>query len=275
MEQVIVKPKYNDDPMVGRACALDVETTGVDAKRDRVISFGWVEMQEGKITDNTIEWFFNPGSVDIHPDALAVHGITIEFLRDKPPIKAYLPKIIELVIDAVVCGHNVKFDIDMINAELSRHRYPMLDQYMRGRFDTMLASRERSPGKAAHLDGVCDRLGVSRAHRNKHGALTDALLCAQVAVVMHREQRSLLDMFSTREDTPAPAEGGEQPLSAILVVQATADELAEHDAYLADLMENGTTPVWPAREEEELAARPFADDGDAGPDHAFGMAAVA
>lgn len=221
---------------------IDTETTGLNPKTDRIISFGHVRLVDGKIAEK-IEWFFNPGSVEIHPDAMRVHGITPEFLADKPPIKGYLSQIIELMVEAIVCGHNVKFDIDMINAELARHRFPPLEKFIQGTFDTMHESKERFPGKPASLDALCERVGVSTAHRNKHGALTDAMLCAEALLAMHREQRSFLDLFADAGAAPTTAPGEALPeMPPVLVLAASPDELAAHASYLAGM--SGDTPIW-------------------------------
>jgi DNA polymerase-3 subunit epsilon len=240
MEPAGVAGKERLDPLTGQASVIDTETTGLNVRTDRIISFGHVRLIDGKIGEK-IEWFFNPGDVEIHPDALRVHGITREFLADKPPIKSYLAQIVELMVEAVVCGHNVKFDIDMINAELARHRFPPLEKFILGVFDTMKESRERWPGKAASLDALCERVGVSTAHREKHGALTDAVLCAEALVAMHREQRSFQELFA--EAAPAVTLNVDvTEMPAVLVVPASADELAAHASYLAGM--SGDTPIW-------------------------------
>jgi DNA polymerase-3 subunit epsilon len=240
MEPAAVATQERIDPLVGRASVIDTETTGTNVRTDRVISFGHVRLVDGKVTEK-VEWFFNPGDVEIHPDALRVHGITAEFLADKPPIKGYLAQIIELMVEAIVCGHNVKFDIDMINAELQRHRFPPLEKFIAGVFDTMKESRERWPGKPASLDALCARVGVPTAHREKHGALTDALLCAEAMQAMFREQRSFLELFA--DTAPASAlEDGAAEMPAVLVLPASADELAAHTSYLAGM--SGDAPIW-------------------------------
>lgn len=259
MEQAAVATRKRLDPLIGRASVIDTETTGLNPKTDRIISFGHVRLVDGKIAEK-IEWFFNPGDVEIHPDAMRVHGITPEFLADKPPIKGYLSQIIELMVEAIVCGHNVKFDMDMINAELARHRFPPLDKFIQGVFDTMHESKERWPGKPASLDALCDRVGISTAHRNKHGALTDAVLCAEALLAMHREQRSFLDLFADTASSASTAPG-EAPLEMppVLVLAASADELAAHASYLAGM--SGETPIWHSY--TQSAAQAVADQDDA------------
>jgi len=240
MESAAVATGKQLDPLVGVASVIDTETTGLDPRTDRIISFGHVRLQDGKIGES-IEWFFNPGDAEIHPEALKVHGITREFLADKPPIKGYLARIVELMVEAIVCGHNVKFDIDMLNAELARHRFPPLETFIQGVFDTMHESRKRWPGKPAKLDAVCERVGISTAHRVKHGALVDAQLCAEALLAMHREQRSFLDMFVDSGPAVALNEATAE-MSPVLVLEASAEELAAHTSYLAGM--SGDTPIW-------------------------------
>lgn len=258
MEPVTVACKTRLDPLVGVSSVIDTETTGLNPRTDRIISFGHVRLIDGKVAE-TIEWFFNPGDVEIHPDALRVHGITKEFLADKPPIKGYLAGIIELVVDAIVCGHNVKFDIDMLNAEMARHRFPPLDKYIRGIFDTMTESRGRWPGKPANLNAVCERAGVSTAHREQHGALKDALLCAEALVAMHREQRSFNDLFVDIEPSVALNECPfEMPL--VMILSPFAEELESHVSYLAGM--SGDAPIWHSYSQASAQDEEVAYDGD-------------
>jgi len=257
MEPVAVAAEKHLDPLVGTASVIDTETTGLDPRTDRIISFGHVRLQDGKIGES-IEWFFNPGDVEIHPEALKVHGITKEFLADKPPIKGYLARIVELMVEAIVCGHNVKFDIDMLNAELARHRFPPLEKFIQGVFDTMHESRKRWPGKPAKLDAVCERVGVSTAHRAKHGALMDAQLCAEALLAMHREQRSFLDLLV--DTAPAVAlNEATADMPPVLVLAASAEELAAHTSYLAGM--SGDAPIWHTYTAMPAAGAGGQDDG--------------
>lgn len=242
MEPVTKKAQHPFDPFADRTSVIDTETTGTDKLVDRVISFGWVLVVDGKIVE-TLEWFFNPGDQEIHPDALKVHGITKEFLADKPPIKDYLPKILSMVARSILCGHNVKFDTDMLDAEMARHGLPSVETFTAGVHDTMLESRKRWPGKRASLDELCARVGVSTAHRTKHGALTDALLCAEALLAMNREQRSLL-LASEADDTSTDVAGNLPALAPVLVLPASAQELDLHESYLAGMRGAGATVVW-------------------------------
>lgn len=147
----------------------------------------------------------------------------------------------------------------MLNAELARHRFPPLEKFIQGVFDTMQESRKRWPGKPAKLDAVCERVGVSTSHRVKHGALVDAQLCAEVLLAMHREQRSFPDMFVDTGPTVALAGKGTE-MSPVMVLAASAEELAAHMSYLAGM--SGDAPIW----HNYTAASAAAVDQDNGPD---------
>ncbi len=251
MEPAFKLPEHDLDPLSGLACVLDTETTGLNFKLDKIISFGYVEIVDGRI-GKTVEWFFNPGKTPIHPDAEKVHGLTAEFLADKPAIKAFLPKIIELVVEMVVCGHNVKFDLDMLDAELARHGFGPITQYIAGVHDTMKEAKKRWPGKPASLDALCTRLEIPTAHRVKHGALVDAILCAEAMLAMRRGQRSLLDLQAASDAIQAA--GFDQPpaeMPPILLHLADAAEHAAHEQYLADLADSGAEPLWPGPDNQE------------------------
>lgn len=254
MEPKRLPPPNSMDPLVGRTCVIDTETTGTDTKVDRVISFGYVELVDGRITDRK-ELFFNPGDTPIHPEALKVHGITSEFLADKPPIKPALPLILGMLAEAILCGHHVKFDIDMLDAELSRHNLPKLGQFITGIYDTAVESKRRWPGKLATLDALCARAGVSTARRVKHGALVDAELCAEALIAMSREQKELLgiDSFASPD---AAAMTAAEPLPPVLVLAATDEEIAAHELYLTGMLGTGVSPIWRQAPEPRIAAEP-------------------
>lgn len=241
------------EALKGPIVVLDTETTGLDPKNDRVISFGAVYIDKGQIQQK-FEWFFNPGNVNISPEAMQVHGITPEFLSDKPLIKAHLPSILGLVHGAFLCAHNAKFDFDFLDEELRRNGFPTLRSVMSGDIDTMHLSKDRFPGKAASLDALCDRLNISRKHRVAHGALLDAELCAQALLAMGRTQFSM--RLDVAESTKQQAQSNE-PIPELIVLLATDEEVAEHDAYMRELQkENKADPIWlqleqPAVEDSE------------------------
>lgn len=140
----------------------------------------------------------------------------------------------------------------MLNAELARHRFPPLDQYIAGIYDTMKESRKRWPGKPASLDALCSRLEVSTQHREKHGALVDAILCAEALIAMRRGQQSLLDQ--TESASPLIAPGAEVvPLAPVIVLAASAQEMQEHERYLAELQAKGSAPVWYQEPDNEFS----------------------
>lgn len=238
-------PKNSMDPLLGRTNVIDTETTGTNPKTDRVISFGCVTLENGKIV-KSVELFFNPGDTPIDPDAERVHGLSMQFLADKPPIKKHLADILGMLAEAVLCGHNLKFDADFLEAELRRHNFPTLEQFILGYYCTLQESKRRWPGKVASLDALCARAGVSTAHRNRHGALIDAQLCADALIAMHREQRELLDnnvgSFLGAPATQDPEALG--PMPAVIVLPAAPDEIAAHETVLLGMKAAGVEPIW-------------------------------
>lgn len=229
---------------------IDCETTGLDPKTDRIISLGMVEVKNGRIGQSR-EWFFNPGNVPISQEALQVHGITEEFLRDKPAIKSALPEILGLLHEALVGAHHLNFDMGFLKAETKRNNFPSPEAFIAGTFDTMEMSKEKWPGKVASLDGLCSRLGIPTAHRVKHGALMDAMLCAEAFVQMSRQQWSLLDgvdVVSANDEIAAPPIDA----SSMIVLRASEEEEATHAAYLTAMRsETGTPPIWEVGEDQE------------------------
>lgn len=225
---------------------LDVETTGLNPQLDRVISIGLVEIVGNQMAGRQ-EHFFNPGAVSVSDDAYAVHGISNQFLADKPPIKAFLPKILGLLHQAIVVGHHVEFDLKFIDEEMRRNRFPLLTSYIASVVDTLKLSKERFPGRAANLDSLCDRLGIPRKHREKHGALVDAELTAEAYLAFQREQHQF-DFKASVGDCEGQVLLGEMPLA--IVREASEDELIEHHAYLAAMsLEGKVVAIWDDPEE--------------------------
>lgn len=225
---------------------IDTETTGLSFENDRIISFGAVTIVNNAIVSE-VEYFINPGNVPIAPEALAVHGITVEFLRDKPSIKEILPLIIGMLHEAVVAGHHVAFDIKMLDAECRRVGFKPLSKYFKDTLDSQTMSKERYPGKKNTLDALCDRAGVSRKDRTKHGALVDARLCALAIMAMGREQLSMFgDAPAADPSTQATAATASiEPSAAMIILCATDEECALHADYLTRLeKENGVTSIY-------------------------------
>lgn len=229
-----------------RQIVLDTETTGLSAENgDRIIEIGCVELLNRKLTGNNLHHYINPER-DSHEDALKVHGISNEFLRDKPKFAQLADEILDYLSDAELIIHNAPFDIAFLNKELERLRRPPIKSVVSGVIDTLVMAKEMFPGKRNGLDALCDRLGVDNSGRTLHGALLDAELLADVYINMTRGQDALI-----MEEGPAQTEVGAQVVQVRLdglvlpVLRANEQEALEHEKVLLDIdkASKGTT-VW-------------------------------
>jgi DNA polymerase-3 subunit epsilon len=228
-----------------RQIVLDTETTGLSAENgDRIIEIGCVELLGRKITGNHLHHYLNPKR-DSHEDALKVHGISNEFLRDKPEFEAIASDFLSFVSGAEIIIHNAAFDIGFLNKELERLNLGRLTDHVAGVTDTLSMAKEMFPGKRNSLDALCDRLGVNNAARTLHGALLDAELLADVYICLTRGQNALL-MQEDSEDQVLH-ENSDIDLSQfdLPVIVSTDQELNEHLNAMATLSKsNGGHVVW-------------------------------
>lgn len=219
-----------------RQIVLDTETTGLNPRSgDRIIEIGCVELVNRRLTGNNFHVYINPER-DSEEGALAVHGLTTEFLSDKPKFAEIAAELRDYVSDAEVIIHNAPFDVGFLDAEFSRLSIPGFAEHVGKIIDTLVQAKEMHPGKRNSLDALCDRYGVSNAHRALHGALLDAELLAEVYLAMTRGQNSLTIDLDVDEE--AFANGGKAdaiPMAEIIVVAASADELAEHEVVMKSL----------------------------------------
>ena len=175
-----------------RQIFLDTETTGLYPEQgDRLIEIGCVELVNRKLTGNNLHLYVNPGR-DSHEEALRIHGITTEFLRDKPKFSEIVEQLLSYVQDAEIIIHNASFDLGFLNKELELLGRPRFKDYVSGVVDTLAMAKEMFPGKRNNLDALCDRLEVDNSGRTLHGALLDAELLADVYINMTRGQDALL-----------------------------------------------------------------------------------
>jgi DNA polymerase-3 subunit epsilon len=217
-----------------RQIVLDTETTGLNPRTgDRVIEIGCVEIFNRKLTGKTFHRYINPER-DSDEAALAVHGLTTEFLRDKPKFHEIAHELREFVQDAEVIIHNAPFDLGFLNHEFERMGLPPFVKHCSSVIDTLVNAKELHPGKRNSLDALCDRYGISNAHRKLHGALLDSELLADVYLAMTRGQNTLsMDVEIESSGGGELIEAG--PLGEIIVLAAADDELAEHADMLAAL----------------------------------------
>jgi len=218
-----------------RQIFLDTETTGLSAENgDRVIEIGCVELVHRKLTGNNLHLYINPER-ESHEDALRVHGITSEFLKDKPKFAEIAEQFLEYVAGAEIIIHNAPFDIGFLNKELELLGRPALTTYVESVTDTLVMAKEMFPGKRNSLDSLCDRLEVDNSGRTLHGALLDAELLADVYINMTRGQDALLMEVDGGEQHTYSAEQVDLRRFDLPVIAASEQELAQHDDVLAQL----------------------------------------
>ena len=219
-----------------RQIVLDTETTGLEPSLGhRVIEIACVEVVNRRVTDHNYHQYLNADR-DSDPGALQVHGLTSEFLRDKPRFREVAREFLEFIAGSELVIHNAPFDIGFLNAELTRIDLPPLATHVVGVTDSLRLAKDIHPGKRNNLDSLCERYGVDNSSRTLHGALLDARLLAEVYLAMTRGQDSLV-MDLGREESGAVVEATRiDPATLdLMVVQADADELAAHAAVLDDL----------------------------------------
>jgi len=230
---------------MSRLIVLDTETTGLSAEGgDRIIEIGCVELLNRKLSGNNLHYYLNPDR-DSHEDALRVHGISNEFLRDKPKFTAIADELLDYLNGAEVIIHNAAFDVGFLNKELQLAQRPPLKAVVAKVVDTLAMAKEMYPGKRNSLDALCDRLGVDNSGRTLHGALLDAELLADVYIYMTRGQDALL-VESVEEEVSTRTEDAFDWKSLDLpVLRANEQELAAHESVLLQLdkASNGQT-VW-------------------------------
>ncbi len=175
-----------------RQIVLDTETTGLNARLgDRVIEIGCIELLSRNVTDRHFHSYLNPGR-EIDEGAAKVHGLTFEFLADKPKFADIAADFVDYVSGAELIIHNAAFDVEFLDRELSLAGMKKLSDYSPNIIDTLAMSRELHPGKRNSLDALCERYAVNNSHRTLHGALLDARLLAEVYLALTRGQESLV-----------------------------------------------------------------------------------
>ena len=228
-----------------RQIFLDTETTGLSADNgDRVIEIGCVELLNRKLTGNNKHFYLNSGR-ESHEEALKVHGITSEFLKDKPKFEAVADELLEYLQDSEIIIHNAAFDVGFLNKELELIGRPKFKDYVASITDTLVIAKEMFPGKRNSLDSLCDRLGVDNSGRTLHGALLDAELLADVYINLTRGQDALLiDVGSTEADGLNIVQIDLSAIS-LKVLAANDQELTAHDDVLNQIDKaSGGKTVW-------------------------------
>ncbi|HYA04542.1 MAG TPA: DNA polymerase III subunit epsilon [Xanthobacteraceae bacterium] len=223
-----------------REIVLDTETTGLDPLQgDRLVEIGCIELLNRFPTGRTFHSYFNPER-DMPEQALAIHGLTVEFLKDQPLFVHRVEALVAFLGDAQLVAHNAMFDLGFLNAELERVGRGAVSRERV--IDTLLIARRKHPGAPNRLDDLCLRYAIDNSRRAKHGALLDAELLAEVYVELIGARQAQLILSQAM--TPVDAEGEpivlrERP--APLAIRLTAHERAAHRRFIASL---GDHAIW-------------------------------
>jgi len=229
--------------MAQRQIVLDTETTGLEPKLGhRIIEIAGVELVNRRLTGRHFHRYINPGR-DSDEGALQVHGLTTEFLADKPAFGEIVTEFLEYVDGAELIIHNAPFDIGFLDTELALAKKKKLSTFCPNVIDTLRMAKDLHPGKRNGLDALCERYQVDNSERTLHGALLDAELLADVYLAMTRGQDSLIvETETVQADT---GEGGfDRSKLKLAVVCATAEELAAHEAQLAEIDKVSGGALW-------------------------------
>lgn len=225
-----------------REIILDTETTGLDPKKgDRLIEIGCIEIFNRIPTGREYHCFINPER-DVPAEAQKVHGISTDFLKDKPLFPKVAPDFLAFIGDDTLVIHNAQFDIGFLNFELERagHASLMMDRVV----DTLALARRKHPAGPNNLDALCKRYGIDNSKRTKHGALVDSLLLAEVYIELLGERQAALGLQSNQTGGAQSARAGKQKAlqrPQALPPRISAEGLAAHRVYIEKL---GAKAVW-------------------------------
>lgn len=215
-----------------RQIVLDTETTGLDPRQGhRIIEVACIEMVNRRLTGRHLHKYTNPER-EIDEGAQAVHGITLEFLADKPKFADIADEFLEFINGAELIIHNAPFDLGFLNAELRRLDRVPVETICNGVTDTLKMAKELHPGKRNNLNALCDRYEIDNSSRTLHGALLDTELLADVFLAMTRGQNSLMIEPDADVRPQLNANDAARERKPLLVRHASAEELAEHGRLL-------------------------------------------
>lgn len=222
-----------------REIVLDTETTGMDpVKGDKIVEIGCVELINHLPTGKHYHVYINPER-DIPSEATAVHGITDEFVKDKPTFGEIVGDFVEFIGDARLVIHNAEFDVKFLNAELKTFGYPSINN--KNVLDTVRMAREKFPGSPANLDALCRRFGIDNSNRTLHGALLDSQLLAEVYLELLGGRQQGLDIQQKSVAVEkVTASMGERPYREPRDFKPGEEELAAHAAMVASMK----NPLW-------------------------------
>ncbi len=215
-----------------RQIFLDTETTGLDPNQGhRVIEIAAVEMNNRQLTNNHYHTYLNPER-DIDSAAQEVHGITLDFLQDKPLFNDISNDFLSFIKDAEIIIHNAPFDVGFLNMELGKVSLSKLETYVSSIFDSLLLAKEIRPGQRNNLDALCKSYGIDNTSRTLHGALLDAQLLSDVYLAMTRGQEGFEINFTSNTQN---INIGDANQSELIIIEPKKDEVKLHKEFLSNI----------------------------------------
>jgi DNA polymerase III subunit epsilon len=235
-----------------RKIILDTETTGrAISEGHRIIEIGCLELIDRRLTQRYFHCYLNPDR-DSDAGALAVHGLTRQFLQDKPAFSVIVEELIAFIKGAELIIHNASFDLAFLDHEikLSKKNYKKISDYCQI-LDTLPLARQLHPGQRNSLDALCKRYQVDNSKRERHGALLDAELLAQVYLAMTGGQTTLFDDKQIINAIPPFVIKKKAAIKALPVFAASIEELATHKRVLAKIKKNTGLCLWLSLDTQE------------------------
>ena len=227
-----------------RQIALDTETTGLDPKRDhRIVEIGCVELVDGRRSGQTFHHYVNPQR-PVSADAIQIHGLDNQFLNAQKRFEEIAEPFLQFIGDDPLIIHNAEFDLAFIHAELARLNRAKLKNEI---IDTLTIARERFPNQSNRLDALCQRFGIDLSQRQKHGALIDASLLAEIYIALSAGDQTSFSL-DTKSQTPALAKPDQPALTRkppeAAKPRLTQEEIAAHQSFIQSLAPKGKNPLW-------------------------------
>jgi len=213
---------------------LDTETTGLYANQGhRIIEIAAIEIVNRRPTNNSFHFYLNPDR-EIDPAAQEVHGITLDFLQDKPRFTEIASDFIKFIKDATLIIHNAPFDVGFINMEFGLIEKPPIEEAVANIIDTLKMDKDMRPGQRNSLDALCRFYNIDNSQRSLHGALLDAQLLAEVYLAMSRGQEDLMIDFQYNGSDVVGEKNAKRPTN-LFILKADDEELKKHEAYLSKM----------------------------------------
>ena len=235
-----------------RQIVLDTETTGIDPNDGhRIIEIGCVELVERQLTGRNYHVYINPER-EVEAEAITVHGITNEFLEDKPKFAEVANALFEFIKGAELVIHNAAFDVGFMDAEFARLKPVRKTADHCGIVDSLAIARKKHPGQKNNLDALCKRYGVDNSNRDLHGALLDAEILADVYLLLTGGQTALsLDAGAEEGSSGTGIRRLPAERPALNVIRASEDECGAHEEFMAMLEKQAGETVWGKLQQSE------------------------